>query len=311
MLPMLFGAHLSTEGGLPTAFDRAGEEGCDTFQIFTKNKGAWAARPLAEAEIDAFRARAGAFRTRAGRSRAGPVVAHSAYLINIASPSRELREKSIEALRVELERCEALGIDYLVLHPGSHGGTSEEAGLERVAASLDRVHRATKGFTARILLETSAGQGSSVCARFPSLGAILRRVKDPGRLGVCVDTCHVFAAGYDLRTHGGYEAAMDELDREVGMENVLCIHANDSKKELGTRVDRHEHIGRGRLGLEGLRRIVNDPRLAKVPFIFELPPENGMTRVNLAALRGLVRGAKRGAGVRTRVRVRNTVRNTE
>jgi deoxyribonuclease-4 len=313
---MLFGAHLSTEGGLPTAFDRADEEGCDTLQIFTKNKGAWAARPLTKDEINAFRARASAFRARAdafraraSASRARPVVAHSAYLINIASPSKDLRKKSIEALRVELERCEALGIDYLVLHPGSHGGTGEDEGLRRVAASLDRVHRATKGFTAKILLETAAGQGSSVCARFPSLGAILRRVKDPGRLGVCVDTCHVFAAGYDLRTREGYEAAMDELDREVGVENVLCIHANDSKKELGTRVDRHEHIGRGCLGLAGLRRIVNDPRLAKVPFIFELPPENGMTRVNLAALRGLVRGAKGRAGGRARATVRSTVRS--
>jgi len=279
---MLFGAHVSVEGGLWTAFDRAEETGCDCFQIFTKNKGAWAANPLTDEQVKAFRERAKA-------SSAGPVVAHAAYLMNLASPQAALRSKSTEALRVEVERCESLGIPFLVLHPGSHTQSGEEKGLERVVKGLDRVHRSTRGFETRILLETSAGQGSSVCHRFASLGSILDRVKDPERLGVCVDTCHIFAAGYDLRTPRGYKATIEELDREVGLSRVLCIHVNDSKKELGTRVDRHEHLGRGCLGRKGLKRIVNDRRLARVPFIFELPPQDDMIRKNLAVLRALVK----------------------
>lgn len=285
---MIFGAHLSTAGGLSTAIDRAEAEGCDSVQIFTKNKGAWAAKPLSEEDIKTFRARAAASRVR-------PVVAHAAYLINIASPSSALRAKSVEALRIEAERCEALGIPYLVLHPGSHADTCEEDGLRRAAAALDSVHRSTRGYSVKVLLETSAGQGSSLCREFASLGSILRRVKEPERLGTCVDTCHIHASGYDIRTAEGYAATMDELEREVGLARVLCIHVNDSKKDLGSRVDRHEHIGKGSLGLEGLRRIVNDPRLSSVPFIFELPPDGGMTRVDLAALRGLVPGARKAA----------------
>ena len=281
MLAMLIGAHISTEGGLHTALDRAVEEGCDALQIFTKNKGTWAAKPLTDEQLQAFQDRARATGHK-------PVVAHAAYLINLASPAKELRDKSTEALRVEVERCEALGISSLVLHPGSHGGTSDEEGLRRAATALDRVHRATRGFRTRILLETSAGQGSSICVSFASIGNLIDRVRDPERLGVCVDTCHIFAAGYELRTDEGYHRSMAELEEHVGSSRVLCLHINDSKKELGTRVDRHEHIGKGYLGSEGLRRILNDSRFAHAPFIFELPPENGMIRKNLAALRALV-----------------------
>lgn len=286
---MLIGAHLSTEGGLHTAFDRAVEEGCDAFQIFTKNKGAWAAKPLTEEQIKTFRDRSAATGSK-------PVVAHAAYLINLASPTKELSEKSTEALRIEIERCEALGISGLVLHPGSHGSTSEEEGLKRAAVALDKVHRATKGFRTRILLETSAGQGSSICVSFASIGSLIGRTKDPERLGVCVDTCHIFAAGYELRNDEGYEKTRTELEEQVGCSRVLCIHINDSKKDFGTRVDRHEHIGKGFIGEDGLRRVLNDPRLAHAIFVFELPPEDGMVRKNLAALRALVkrRRAPRG-----------------
>jgi deoxyribonuclease-4 len=285
---MLFGAHLSTAGGLETAFDRADEERCDAFQIFTKNKGAWAAKALTDEQVRGFRA-------RAATSRARPVVAHSAYLINIASPSTDLFGKSVDALRIELERCEALGIDYLVLHPGSHGATSEDAGLRRVTKALDSIHRATKGFTSKILLENAAGQGSAVCAPLSSIGKVFRGVKEPERLGVCIDTCHLFAAGYDLRTPDGYGATIDELEREFGAQNVRCIHANDSKKELGTRVDRHEHIGRGCIGAAGMKRVVNDPRFSHAPFIFELPPEDGMIGVNLKILRGFLASPRAGS----------------
>jgi deoxyribonuclease-4 len=285
---VILGAHESTAGGLATAFDRAEADGCDCFQIFTKNKGAWAARALSNDDIRSFR-------ERAMSSRASPVIAHAAYLINIASPARAARRKSVAALRVEVERCEALGIPSLVLHPGSHLGAGEEAGLLLAAASLDEVHAATMGFRTKVLIETSAGQGSSICATFESIGRLLARVKRPERLGVCVDTCHVFAAGYDLRTDAGHAAATASLDREVGLERVLCIHANDSKRECGSRIDRHEHIGRGKLGREAFRRLLADPRLARVPFVIELPPEGGMIRKNLAALRTLARPRTGGA----------------
>jgi deoxyribonuclease-4 len=265
---------------LHTAFDRADALGCAALQVFTKNKGAWAARPLADDEVRAFR-------DRARSSRVKLVLAHAAYLINIASPSADLRRKSAEALRVEVDRCEVLGISYLVLHPGSHLGAGEEAGIKAAAASLDRVHAATRGYRTRILLETAAGQGSSICHRFAALGSLLARVRNPERLGACADTCHLFAAGYDLRSDEGYQAAMAELDREVGCERILCFHGNDSKRELGSRVDRHEHIGRGHLGRAAFRRLLRDARFAAVPLVTELPPENDMNRVNLAVLRRL------------------------
>lgn len=275
-----FGAHLSAAGGLHTVFDRAEEAACDCVQLFTKNKGAWAAKPLTEDDVKAFRSRAAASPVR-------PVVAHAAYLLNLASPFAELRERSTTALLVELERCEALGVPFLVLHPGSHAETSEEEGLRHVVACLNRVHARSRGFQSRILLETSAGQGSSVCSSFASLGWLLREARDGERLGVCLDTCHVHAAGYELRTAAGYRKTLVELEAEVGSSRVLCIHINDSKKELGSRVDRHEHLGEGDLGLEGLRRIVQDGRFDSVPFIFELPPEDDRVRRNLEVLRKL------------------------
>jgi deoxyribonuclease-4 len=286
---MILGAHVSTQGGLATAFDRAEADGCDCFQIFTKNKGAWAARPLVEDEVHAFR-------ERARSSRAAAVIAHAAYLLNIASPQSDVRTRSVEALRIEVERCEALGIRHLVLHPGCHMGSGEDAGLACAAESMDEVHAATRGFETKVLIETSAGQGSSICTTLESIGGLLARVREPERLGVCLDTCHLFAAGYDLRTREGYAEAMETLDREVGIERVLCIHANDSKRELGSRVDRHEHIGRGKLGHEAFRSFLADPRLARVPFVIELPPEDGMIRKNLAALRRLARRQARPAG---------------
>jgi deoxyribonuclease-4 len=282
---MIFGAHLSTAGGLATAFDRADQEGCEALQIFTKNKGMWAARPLATEEIAAFRA-------RAQRSPVRVVVAHAAYLINIASPTKALREKSAAALRVELDRCEALGIHALVFHTGSHGDTSETEGVRRLAKELDGLHRSTRGYKTHVVVENSAGQGFSVGMRLTSIAELLGRVRDPERLRVCLDTCHLFAAGYELRTEDGYADFAEELDGTFGAAKVFCIHLNDSKKELGSRVDRHEHIGRGLIGARGLGNVVNDPKFRDLPFIFELPPDNGMTRVDLTAARALVRRSR-------------------
>lgn len=278
----LLGAHVSAAGGLWLAFDRAAEIGCETFQIFTKNKGAWAAKPLDDETIEAFR-------QRARDSNVKSVVTHASYLLNLASPDADLRAKSVEALRVELERCELLGIPYLVLHPGSHKDTSESAGLRRVTGSLNKALRQTDGYRVRVLLENSAGQGSSVCRTFESLGRLLETSREPDRLGVCLDTCHLFAAGYDLRSKEGYAKTFAELEEHFDLDAILCFHVNDSKTDLGSRVDRHEHIGRGKLGLEPFRLLLNDRRFRRVPMIFELPPEDDMLRVNLKALRKLVR----------------------
>ncbi|MBI4586887.1 MAG: deoxyribonuclease IV [Planctomycetes bacterium] len=277
---MLFGAHMSISGGLEIAFDRAESAGCEALQIFTKSTGMWKARPLTEEEVRSFRARAAAARPM-------PVLAHAAYLINIASPNKALREKSIQALFIELERCEALAIPGLVLHTGAHMGAGEEAGIKNLIASLDALHARARGFRSGILLETSAGQGSSVGWRFGDLGRVLEAVKEPERLGFCVDTCHIFAAGYDIRTRWGYRAAMEELDGAVGLERVRCIHANDSKKDLGSRVDRHEHIGKGYIGLEGFKHFIDDRRFKRLPYLLETPKEDRMDEVNLAVLKKL------------------------
>jgi deoxyribonuclease-4 len=277
---MISGAHVSAAGGLWTAFDRAEEVGCETMQIFTKNKGAWNAKPLDDETVRAFKKRARETKIR-------PIVAHSSYLINLASPDRALRNRSTEALVVEVERCEMLGIAYLVLHPGAHKGEGEAAGLKRVTGSLNTVLRKTKGFRTKILLENSAGQGSSVCSGFASLARLMRDSLAPERLGICLDTCHLFAAGYELRTPAGYAATIDAFSEELDLREVLCFHVNDSKGELGSHLDRHEHIGEGQLGLGAFRLLVNDRRFAKAPMIFELSPENDMLRVNLKKLRRL------------------------
>jgi deoxyribonuclease-4 len=181
-----------------------------------------------------------------------------------------------------------------VLHPGSHGGDGEKAGIRRAIASIDRAHAATRGFKARVLVETSSGQGRSICSSFEALGTLLRDVEEPRRLGACVDTCHIFAAGYELRSRSGYAATLEALESAIGLDKVFCVHANDSKGELGSRVDRHEHIGRGRIGRDGFRNLVNDRRFEGIPMIIELPPEGDMPRVNLRTLRSLVRQGSRG-----------------
>ncbi len=281
-----FGAHMSIAGGLHNAFAEGRRVGCDCMQVFVKNQRQWRASPLTE---DAIRT----WEEAARESRISPVIAHDTYLINLASPDGNLWRRSIAAFADELTRCEGLGIGCLVTHPGSHTGAGEAIGLRRVARALDEIHRRTRGFRVRTLLETTAGQGTSLGCRFEHLAAILARVRDPERLAVCFDTCHVFAAGYELADAGGYAATMAELDRHVGLSLVRCFHVNDSRRERGSRVDRHAHIGRGRLGRAAFRNLVNDPRFAGVPMILETPKgKDGrgrdFDRVNLAALRRMV-----------------------
>lgn len=280
---MRLGAHESIAGGLHKAFDRALSATCDAVQIFVKSNRSWAVKPLAEDEIAQFKAMAEETGIR-------PVVGHTSYLLNLGSPDELLWEKSRNMLITELERCKALGIPWLVLHPGAHVGSGEEAGLARVAEGLGEVHAATPGLRTQVLLETTAGQGSSLGHTFEQLARIIELTPHGERLGVCLDTCHVFAAGYELRTAEGYAATMEAFDQALGLERLKALHLNDSKGERGNRKDRHEHIGKGHIGLEGFRNVVNDPRLAGLPGLLETPKGDDLRedRENLAVLRSLM-----------------------
>ncbi len=282
----LLGAHMSIAGGVSKAIDRGESIGCDTVQIFTRNNNRWASKPLQPADIERFH-------KRVKETGIWPVFSHAAYLINLASPKPDLWERSIEAFIDELQRAEVLGLLGVVLHPGSHMGEGEEAGIARIVAALDRCHEATAGFRTLTLLEVTAGTGDHLGYRFEHLAAIRDRVKHPERIGFCLDTCHVFAAGYDFRTAEGYEAMMAEFDRILGLDRLKAIHLNDSKHPLGSRKDRHEHIGKGHIGLDGFRWLVSDTRLQSVPMVLETPKSPDMHEdvENLRVLRALITSA--------------------
>ncbi|PYQ35437.1 MAG: deoxyribonuclease IV [Acidobacteria bacterium] len=281
---MPLGAHQSIAGGTPRAVERGVEVGCRVIQIFVKNSNRWVGRPIDRPEARAFRSAA----RGAGLAR---VVAHTSYLINLASPVAELRRRSIEALAEEIDRCRRLGIPDLVLHPGAHCGEGESAGVARIAASLDEVFDRTAAAPVRILLETAAGQGSCVGHRFEHLRDILGAVRTPRRVAACFDTCHVHAAGYDIVSARGYARTIADFDRTVGLGRLAAIHVNDSKKPRGSRVDRHEHIGRGTIGRRGFRNLMTDPLLAAIPKFLETPKDDtlDLDRKNLATLRRLAR----------------------
>jgi deoxyribonuclease IV len=282
----LFGSHLSIAGGYYKAVEHAAALGMSTVQIFTKNNNQWRAKPLTDEDVRRFQAAVEEHGLRVPCS-------HDSYLINLASPKEELWEKSLEAFVVELERAEALGLTGVVMHPGSYVESTEQQGLTRIVDALDRVHKRTKGFRVQTWLEVTAGQGTNLGYRFEHLGEIIRRSKEPERFGVCIDTCHIFAAGYGLKTREEYDATMQELDEQVGLDRVRAFHLNDSKREQGSRVDRHEHIGEGHLGLEPFRFVVNDPRFADLPMYLETKKEDRdgeeMDAVNLRTLRGLMK----------------------
>lgn len=285
----LFGSHLSIAGGFENAFTKAVEVGCDCLQIFVKNQKQWQAKPLTDEVIRNYKA-------AQRETKIKPVIAHASYLINLASPNADLYKKSVRAVIDELERCEALGVSGLVLHPGAHMGEGVESGIGRIAAGLDEIHAATAGFKGKVLLETTAGQGTSIGCEIEHLGAIISRVADADRLGVCLDTCHLFAAGYDLRDPKEYDRTINLLRKQVTLGRIKCIHVNDSKGDCGSRVDRHEHIGEGKIGEAGFKNLVNDPRLAKIPRILETPKgenESGVEHdiINLRKLRKLIKKA--------------------
>lgn len=281
-----FGAHVSIAGGIHQAFPAAESVGCDCLQIFVKNQRQWRGPELTDEQIAAYQSA----RRETGLT---PVMAHASYLINLASPDPNSRRKSVRGLTDELERCEALDVSGLVVHPGAHLDDRLQAGIRRVARSLDEVHRACPAYRCRVLLETTAGQGTAIGFRFEQLAAVLESVKDPERVGVCLDTCHLFAAGYDFRTAEGYAAMIGELESVMPVSVIACIHMNDSKRALGSRVDRHEHIGKGKIGKRGLAHIVSDPRFVSVPMILETPKGTDgrgtdLDKVNLKRLRSLL-----------------------
>lgn len=282
----LFGAHMSIAGGYHNALLAAQAHGCATVQLFTKNSNQWNGKDLTDDDVVTFRRALRATRLQLP-------LAHDSYLINLASPDETLYRRSLEAFVIEMQRAESLGLRYLVTHPGAHVDSGEEAGLARVARAIDEVHQRCSGFRVQILLETTAGQGSSLGHRFEHLEKILSLVAEPKRLGVCFDTCHVFAAGYALAPAAEYQATMRAFDRVIGLRRLRAFHLNDSLKPLGSRVDRHAHIGRGHLGIEPFGLLVNDPRFQKLPMILETPKEDtsdgDMDGVNLGVLRGLVR----------------------
>jgi deoxyribonuclease-4 len=282
----ILGAHMSIAGGYYKAVEIAQRCGCDCVQLFTKNNNQWRAKPIAAEEAEKFR-------TTLSAAGVSHPISHDSYLINLASPDDDLWRKSIDAYVIELERAELLGIPYVVMHPGAYVSSTEAAGLARVAAALDEIHRQTPGLRVCTLLETTAGQGTTLGWRFEQLAEIKLKVKAPERLGVCLDTCHVFAAGYPLCGPAEYEATMQSFDTIVGLEQINACHLNDSKKGLGSRVDRHEHIGKGCLGLEPFRLLLNDSRFRQTPMYLETP--KGQTDgeewdvANLRTLRELIR----------------------
>lgn len=286
---MKFGAHMSTGGGVWKALERGVGIQCDIVQIFVKNNMQWFGKPYAPADLAQY----------AGQLAAGKlacVFGHTGYLINLGAPPSENRDRSLKSLIQEVQFATDLGLPFLVLHPGAHLGAGEETGLDRIVEGLDEVIAATKVSPVRIALENTAGQGSCLGYRLEHLATLFQRVRRPERLGVCLDTAHFLAAGYDIRTPKGWDAAIHDAEKLFGTEQILAFHLNDSKTDLNSRVDRHEHIGKGKIGLEGFRHIVNDARFRDCPGCLETPKSKDLHEdvENLAVLRGLVAKRQRG-----------------
>lgn len=280
----MFGAHMSIAGGLYRSIERGRKAGCDAVQIFTKNNNQWSAKPLEDADVRMF---------MEVQKQTGVkcVAAHTSYLINCASPKDDLWQKSIAALGVEIDRCFRLNIPYLVLHPGAHVGSGVQAGLERIIKAIDIVFKDRPEKGVMLLLENTAGAGSVLGSGFEELGHIIQTSASSNALGVCFDTCHAFAAGYDFRKEAGYKRMMSDIDKSVGLDRIRLFHFNDSKQPAGKRKDRHEHIGKGEIGREGFSRIVRDKRFKDVPKILETPKSDDLHEdiENLSLLRKMLR----------------------
>ncbi len=281
---IIIGAHESIAGGIHTAFERAESIGCKALQVFTKSSNRWYARPITDEDITNYK-------TAASKSSIKHVIAHDSYLINLCAKDKVILKKSREAFLDELNRCELLGIHYLNFHPGSHMDVGEKDGIKKIIESLNLIHQQTKDFNVYNVLETTAGQGTSIGWRFEQLREIINGVEESERMAVCIDTCHIFAAGYDISTKDGYEQTIKEFDEIIGLKRLVAIHVNDSKKGLGSRVDRHEHIGKGMIGKNGFRLLMQDTRLIHIPKILETPKGKDLKKdkMNLMILRTLAR----------------------
>lgn len=281
-LKPLIGAHQSIAGGLHLAFERAESIGCRALQHFTKSTNQWRSKPLTDEDIASYK-------TAASKSSIKHVMAHDCYLVNLAASDKLILQKSRETLLDEFKRCDLLGIRFLNFHPGSHMGAGEEEGIKRIVESLNWIHERMKDSQVMSVLETTAGQGTAIGYRFEQLRKIIDGVDEPRRMAVCIDTCHIFAAGYDISTEEGYRATMQEFDEIIGFERLVGIHVNDSKKPLGSRIDRHEHIGKGAIGKLAFRLILRDERLVGIPKILETPKGKDLKedKMNLRTLRKL------------------------
>jgi len=281
---MHFGAHMSTGGGVWKALQRGTEIGCQIVQLFVKNNMQWFGKPYAPNDLALYASELAAQKLRA-------VFGHAGYLINLGAAAGPNRDNSIKSLVQEIQLATQLGVPFLVFHPGAHLGAGEEAGIRQIVAGLDEVFRITKDSPVRIALENTAGQGSCLGNQVAHLAAIFDGVEQPKRLGVCLDTAHFFAAGYDIRTPKGWDAAINEVDDLIGLKQILAFHLNDSKTDLGSRVDRHEHIGKGKIGKEPFRHVVNDPRFKSHPGCLETPKSKDLHEdvENLATLRRLMK----------------------
>lgn len=282
-MTLAFGSHMSASGGVDKAIARGEAIPVESLQLFSKNERQWIAKPLDADVVQRFH-------DEVERTGITKLVVHDSYLINLASPKPDILEKSIPAFTDELQRCDLLGIPYLVTHPGAHTGSGVDAGIARFAQSLNEIFEAMPDTTTLTLLETTAGQGTTLGRSFEEIAAIIDLVEDKARVGVCMDTCHIFAAGYDYRTPELYAATMAQFDSIVGLDRLKVLHLNDSKNPLGSNKDRHDHIGAGEIGLEGFRQFVNDPRLDGLPGILETEKDDAgdNDRRNIATLRGLV-----------------------
>lgn len=280
----LLGAHMSIAGGVGNAFIEGKKVDCDAIQIFTKSSRQWASKPYTKEEIEQFHLN----RKETG---IGAVIAHDSYLLNMGSPDTALRTRSVTAFIDEFERCEVLGVMNLIAHPGSHVGAGELDGIKTIAKSLNEVHKACPGYRAKVTLEITAGQGSNLGYRFDQIADMIDATRNSDRLRVCFDTEHAFAAGYDIRTKDGYERTFSEFDEIIGIERLAAFHLNDSKKEFNSRVDRHEHIGKGFIGVEAFRMLMNDKRFWGLPMCLETPKGSDLKedRENLELLRSLIR----------------------
>lgn len=263
---LLLGAHISIAGGAYKAFERGSEIGCTAIQIFTKSNRQWNAKPLQKKDIELF------IETQKNQTAIKSIVVHAGYLINIASSKKEIYEKSKEALKQELYRAQQLEIPYLILHPGTCQNMPELESLKQIAATCDEIFANIPGST-KIVFETMAGQGNSIAYTLEQISTIIKNIKNKDRVGVCVDTCHIFAAGYDIRTPTMYKEFWNEFEKIIGIQKLMVLHLNDSKKDCGQRTDRHEFIGKGKLGLEPFKLIMNDERFFNIPKILETPVE--------------------------------------